>query len=73
MSIITSVGLAQNFAAIRSLVTTGIQQGHMKMHLQNILIHMKASNEKTKAAIEYFKDRTVSFSGVRTFLEDVNI
>jgi hydroxymethylglutaryl-CoA reductase len=72
MSIIASVGLAQNFAAIRSLITTGIQQGHMKMHLQNILIHMKASKEKTKAAIEYFKDKTVSFSGVRTFLEDVN-
>lgn len=73
MSIITSVGLAQNFAAIRSLVTTGIQQGHMKMHLQNILIHMEASKEKTKAAIEYFKDKTVSFSRVRTFLEDVNL
>lgn len=69
MSIITSVGLAQNFAAVRSLVTTGIQQGHMKMHLQNILIHMKASKEKAKAAIEYFKDKTVSFSGVREFLE----
>ena len=73
MSIITSVGLAQNFAALRSLVTTGIQQGHMKMHLQNILIHMNASKEKTKAAVEYFKDKTVSFSGVRTFLEDVNV
>ena len=70
MSIITSVGLAQNFAALRSLVTTGIQQGHMKMHLQNILIHMKASKEKTKAAIEFFKDKTVSYSGVRAFLED---
>ena len=70
MSIITSVGLAQNFAALRSLVTTGIQQGHMKMHLKNILIHMKASKEKAKAAIEYFKDKTVSFSGVRAFLED---
>jgi len=72
MSIITSVGLAQNFAALRSLVTTGIQQGHMKMHLQNILIHMKASKEKAKAAIEYFKDKTVSFSGVRAFLEGTN-
>ncbi|MEM9549202.1 MAG: hydroxymethylglutaryl-CoA reductase, degradative [Bacteroidota bacterium] len=69
MSIITSVGLAQNFAAVRSLVTTGIQQGHMKMHLQNILIHMNAPKEKAKAAIEYFKDKTVSFSGVRAFLE----
>jgi len=73
MSIITSVGLAQNFAAIRSLVTTGIQQGHMKMHLQNILIHMNAPKEKVKEAIEYFKDKTVSFNGVRAFLKDVNL
>ncbi len=72
MSIITSVGLAQNFAAIKSLVTTGIQQGHMKMHLQNILIHMNASKEKAKAAIEYFNDKTVSYSGVRAFLEGTN-
>jgi len=33
MSIIAATGLAQNFAAIRSLTTTGIQKGHMKMHL----------------------------------------
>ena len=72
MRIITSVGLAQNFAALRSLVTTGIQKGHMKMHLQNILTQMDASKEKAKAAIEYFKDKTVSFSGVRAFLEDSN-
>ena len=33
MQIIAVAGLAQNFAALRSLVTTGIQKGHMKMHL----------------------------------------
>ena len=33
MMIIACMGLAQNFAAVRSLVTTGIQKGHMKMHL----------------------------------------
>jgi hydroxymethylglutaryl-CoA reductase len=32
MSILAVSGLAQNFAALRSLVTTGIQKGHMKMH-----------------------------------------
>ena len=73
MSIITTVGLAQNFAAIRSLITTGIQKGHMKMHLQNILIHMKASKENSIAATEYFKDKTVTFSSVRAFLEGVDV
>lgn len=68
MSIIAVVGLAQNFAALRSLVTTGIQQGHMKMHLQNILIHMKATPDQIRAANTYFADKTVSFSAVRSFL-----
>lgn len=69
MSIITTVGLAQNFAALRSLVTTGIQQGHMKMHLQNILTHMDASPDQVSSANKHFEDKTVSFSAVRSFLD----
>ena len=46
MKIIAAVGLAQNFGAVRSLVTTGIQKGHMKMHLLNILNQLGASNEE---------------------------
>jgi len=34
--VLASVGLAQNFAAIRALATEGIQQGHMKLHAKNI-------------------------------------
>ncbi len=30
------VGLAQNFAALRALVTEGIQKGHMELHAKNI-------------------------------------
>jgi len=69
MCIVACVGLAQNFAAVRSLITTGIQQGHMKMHLTNILHHLGASAAETEAAQAYFSDKTVSFSAVRTFLE----
>jgi len=68
MSIIAATGLAQNFAAIRSLVTTGIQQGHMKMHLKNILRHLEATDEEFEKACLYFKDRVVSFGSVREFL-----
>ncbi len=67
MSIIAAVGLAQNFAAVRSLVTTGIQKGHMKMHLQNILNFIGASPEKNEAAIAHFADKPISFSAVRAF------
>jgi len=71
MRIIASVGLAQNFAAVRSLVTTGIQHGHMKMHLMNILNHLQASDEESKSAIGYFEDKTISFSGVRDYLDTI--
>jgi len=33
-----SVGLAQNLAALRALVTHGIQQGHMKLHARSVAI-----------------------------------
>lgn len=69
MSIIAATGLAQNFAAVRSLTTTGIQQGHMKMHLTNILHQLKATDDQMTAANQYFEDKKVSFSAVREFLE----
>ena len=69
MCIVAAVGLAQNFGAVRSLITTGIQQGHMKMHLTNILNHLSATEEEAAAAQYFFQNQTVSFSGVRTFLE----
>lgn len=68
MKIIATAGLAQNFAAIKSLITTGIQKGHMKMHLLNILNHIKSTNEETKKAVSYFSDKVVSYSAVRQFI-----
>lgn len=68
MQIIAAVGLAQNFAAVRSLITTGIQKGHMKMHLNNILLELGATEEQSKAAVEYFKDKTVSYRAVADFI-----
>lgn len=70
MQIVAAVGLAQNFGALRSLVTTGIQKGHMKMHLLNILNQLGANDVEIKAAKKYFAKETVSFSAVREFLHD---
>jgi hydroxymethylglutaryl-CoA reductase len=69
MEIIATVGLAQNFAALRSLTTVGIQAGHMKMHLTNILAGMKATDEESEAARKYFEDKTVSVAAVRDFID----
>ncbi len=69
MEIVAVAGLAQNFAAVKSLVTTGIQQGHMKMHLMNILNQQKASAAEKKKLIHYFKEHTVTHSRVMEQLE----
>ena len=61
MRIIVVAGLAQNFAALRSLITSGIQLGHMKMHLINILNSLDADNSEKKTLVEYFKKHKVSF------------
>ena len=73
MSIIAAAGLAQNFSALKSLVTTGIQQGHMKMHLQNILNQLKASKDEELAAIEHFANEIVSYSAVREYLTKLRV
>lgn len=70
MSIIASSGLAQNFAALRALTTTGIQKGHMKMHLLNILNQLEATNEEKDIIVDHFKHNTVSHSAaVKKFCE----
>ena len=68
MNIICSVGLAQNFAAVKSLVTTGIQKGHMKMHLINLLIKQNATKDQIDKSEEYFRDRDVDSQSVKDFL-----
>lgn len=64
MQIVAVAGLAQNFAAVRSLVTTGIQKGHMKMHLINILNQLEASEDEKAYFVNFFKDKTVTHSAV---------
>ena len=64
MEIIAVAGLAQNFAALRALTTTGIQKGHMKMHLTNIIKQLGASDEEKQFLINYFENKTVTHNAV---------
>lgn len=64
MQVVAVTGLAQNFAALRSLTTTGIQEGHMKMHLNNILNQYQATSEERKAIAKHFENNTVSHASV---------
>jgi len=71
MEIIAAVGLAQNFGAIRSLVTTGIQKGHMKMHLLNILNQLGADKNEVEKTKDYFKDKVVEHSAVVNYFKEL--
>jgi hydroxymethylglutaryl-CoA reductase len=70
MQVVAAAGLAQNFSAVRSLITSGIQKGHMKMHLLNILNQLEATDAEKVQIVEHFKDNVVSFSEtVRVFCQ----
>jgi hydroxymethylglutaryl-CoA reductase len=72
MGIVASVGLASNFAAVRSLVTTGIQKGHMRLHLSNILNTLNVNNGQREKAEAWFVNRKVSFNAVKHFLHETS-
>ncbi len=73
MQIAVTMGMANHFAAIRALVTTGIQKGHMKMHLTKILQHLQASPEEQKKAVEYFQYHEISFKAVEDFIYNLRM
>lgn len=67
MMYLAVAGLASNFAAVKALVSVGIQKGHMKMHLSNIMNQLGIPEEKRAEIQEYFQDKTVSFSAVEEY------
>ncbi|MGK0253670.1 MAG: hydroxymethylglutaryl-CoA reductase [Mariniflexile sp.] len=73
MQVVAVAGLAQNFAALRSLTTTGIQQGHMKMHLMNILNQFAATEIEKQTLTEHFKTNIVTHSAVAEAINDLRL
>lgn len=71
MMIVAVTGLANNFGALKSLITKGIQQGHMKMHLFNMLNQHEANSTEKKEAVEFFKDKIVSSQLVSDFITNI--
>jgi len=71
--VIASVGLAQNLAALRALVTEGIQRGHMTLHARNIAIMAGATGEMVdKAADIMVKERRVRMDRAKELLEGLS-
>ena len=71
MQVVAVTGLAQNFAALRSLTTTGIQEGHMKMHLNNILNQFQATSEERQEIVKHFENNAISHASVVELLENL--
>jgi hydroxymethylglutaryl-CoA reductase len=72
MKIVAAAGLANNFGAVRSLITSGIQKGHMKLHLNNILLTLNVDQQTKEKAKAYFKDKPVSFTEVKAYVEKIS-
>ncbi|MEO9146403.1 MAG: hydroxymethylglutaryl-CoA reductase, degradative [Ginsengibacter sp.] len=73
MSIAAAAGLANNFSAVKSLVTIGIQEGHMKMHLFNIMKQLNVPEIYKEGIVEHFKHEKVSVSAVRRLVNELTI
>ncbi|WP_430466773.1 hydroxymethylglutaryl-CoA reductase, degradative [Winogradskyella ouciana] len=71
MQIVAVAGLAQNFGAVKSLTTTGIQEGHMKMHLMNILNQLEATPKEKVRLIEHFKTNVVTHGAVVEAMKNI--
>jgi len=68
MMIAVASGLASNFSAIASLITTGIQRGHMRMHLSNILNQLQVSQLEREGVVSHFTEKIVSYGEVTDYI-----
>jgi hydroxymethylglutaryl-CoA reductase len=71
MMIAAASGMANNFSALASLVTTGIQRGHMRMHLSNILHHLEANLQEWDKTLNHFGNKTVTYSTVEAYIKEI--
>lgn len=71
-SVITSVGLAQNFTALKALVSVGIQKGHMKLHAKSLALLAGASNnEVEEVAYELQNVKNINLQNAKEILEKI--
>ncbi len=72
--IIVSIGLAQNFAALKALVSTGIQQGHMKLQAKSLALLAGASESEVAPLVErLIADKTFNLDTAKRHLENLRL
>ena len=71
-SLIVSVGLAQNFAALKALVSTGIQAGHMKLQAKSLALQAGAQDEEIAAVVRLLSaKKAFNLSAAQEILADL--
>ena len=72
--IIVSVGLSQNFAALRAMAIEGIQKGHMNLHAKNIAMSVGIPHSLVSEAVEFMKSRgKISKDSANAYLEAIEV
>ena len=70
--IIASLGLAQNFAALKALVTTGIQAGHMKLQARSLALLAGAKEEEVPRLVsQLLENKPFNLEKVQTLLQEL--
>jgi hydroxymethylglutaryl-CoA reductase len=70
--IMASVGLAQNFSAIRALATEGIQKGHMKLHAKNIASAAGAKPEQIDKIVQKMvQENNISLNRAKELVDQI--
>ena len=70
--IIASLGLAQNFAALKALVTTGIQAGHMKLQARSLALLAGAKEEEVPQLVnQLLENKPFNLEKAQTFLQEL--
>ena len=70
--VITVAGLAQNFSALRALVTEGIQKGHIKLHARNLAAAVGAKTQQIdEIAQKMIHENTISLNRAKELLDQI--
>ena len=71
-SIIASVGLAQNFAALKALAGEGVQKGHMKLHARNLAVMAGAKEDQIDEVVKLAaKQENYRFDNIKKIIDNL--
>lgn len=69
--IIASVGLAQNFSALRAIVSVGIQKGHMALHARSVALEAGAEKYEVEKVVEILKNSKINIENAKKAIERI--